>query len=100
MRTRPNRRAARDAIVAPFALAAVGGGHVTMFYVAVLPVVRWFEWAVIHAPVAVSLPGTSFLDGLNSRGRSWRLGGIAVSYRADLPFRISEGGWPHGRILC
>jgi len=87
-------------VVAPFAIAAVGSGHVTMFYVTALPVVRWFEWAIIHATVAASMTGTRFLDGLNSRGRLWRLGGIAVSYLADLPFLISEGGLPHGRIFC
>ena len=55
---------------------------------------------MIHGTMAVSMPGLSFIDGLNARGRLWRLGGIVVSYLADLPFLISEGGLPHGRILC
>ena len=86
--------------VAPLALVAAGTGHVTMFYFLVLPVVRWLEWGIIHVTLVPDHQGAAFVHGLSTRGRLWRAGGIVVSYLADLPFLVAEGGLPHGRIFC
>src|SRR5262249_1052171 len=85
-------------LVAPFALAAFGTNHVAMFYFTALALVRWFEWGVIQYSISTPQSGLRmFLDGGSSQGRLWRFSGILVSYVADAPFLIAEGGFPQGR---
>ena len=85
--------------IAPFALVATGTGHMNGFYFMVLPVVRWLEWGIIQVTISPTRQGAAFIHGLSPRGRLWRLGGIVVSYLADLPFLLA-GGLPQGRIFC
>jgi len=73
----------------------------TLTYLAVYVPVRWIEWGIIEAllaPPARTLSG--FLLGSSGTGRSWRLGGIAISCLADLPLILSAGGLPVGRFMC
>jgi hypothetical protein len=39
-------------------------------------------------------------NGGSQRERLWRFAGILVSYMADAPFLIHEGGFPQGRLFC
>jgi hypothetical protein len=86
--------------VAPLAFVAAGTGHVTLFYVLALPVVRWLEWGIIQVTLGPDRQGAAFVHGLSTRGRLWRAGGVVVSYLADLPFLVAAGGLPQGRIFC
>jgi len=87
--------------VAPFALMAVGTNHLPLFYFTALAAVRWFEWGVIQLSIPFPENGVSvFFNGGSQRGRLWRIAGILVSYMADAPFLIQEGGFPQGRLFC
>jgi len=87
--------------VAPFALMAVGANHLPLFYFTALAAVRWFEWGVIQLSIPFPENGVSvFFNGGSQPGRLWRIAGILVSYMADAPFLIQEGGFPQGRLFC
>ena len=88
-------------LVGPFVLVT-GTRGISVFYFSGLAIVRFLEWAVIGAllpPSGASATDRGFLGG-GGPGLVWRVGGILVSYLADLPFLIAEGGLPHGRIFC
>jgi len=88
-------------LVGPFVLVT-GTRGISVFYFSGLAIVRFVEWSIIGAllpPSGASATDRGFLGG-GGRGLLWRVGGIIVSYLADLPFLIAEGGLPHGRILC
>ncbi len=88
-------------LVAPFALMAVGTNQVPLFYFTALAVVRWLEWGVIQLSIPHPENNVSvILSGGSRRGRLWRIVGILVSYMADAPFLIEEGGFPQGRLFC
>jgi hypothetical protein len=87
-------------LVAPLAIAAVQADRVPVFYFTALVLVRWFEWGLIGM-LMPRQPRTAatFAAGASTRGRFWRLGGIAVSYLADAPFLLAAG-FPRGRLFC
>lgn len=63
--------------------------------------VRWVEWTIISVLI---IPGAHtilpWLSGVHQRDRLWRLGGIGLSFLADVPLLIIIGGFRVGRILC
>ena len=70
-------------------------------YFAIYLPVRWVEWTIMAILI---IPGSNpflrWLSGLNRPDRLWRLGGIGISFLADVPVLIAIGGFPIGRILC
>lgn len=109
-----------------FYLAATGTLHTEIagvshreLYFRIYVPVRWIEWSImgylmqqsamsfLAAPsVLYSTGPASFFRTPSSRfpGVLWKLGGIAISFAADLPFILAAGGienmLPVGRFLC
>jgi hypothetical protein len=77
------------------------GAAMVLTYLAVYVPVRWIEWGILEA---ILFQGgrdfTTFLGGSGARGVRWRLGGIAISCLADVPWMLAVGGIPVGRFLC
>jgi hypothetical protein len=76
--------------------------HPWLSYFAAYVPVRWVEWSIMTLLVA---PGSGFfMVKANSKSNLWKLGGIAVSFFADLPLILSGSGvtdmLPVGRFLC
>jgi hypothetical protein len=70
-------------------------------YLGIYVPVRWIEWTIMSILI---IPGSNpllhWLSGLNRPDRLWRLGGVGISFLADVPVLITIGGFPLGRILC
>jgi hypothetical protein len=75
-------------------------GTLLTYVCAYLPV-RWVEWSIMSVMISPE-PYTvfHFFSGLHHWDRLWRMGGIGVSFLADLPILIAIGGFPVGRFLC
>ena len=70
-------------------------------YLAVYVPVRWFEWGIVETMLfAGKRDFTTVLGGSGGRGVRWRLGGIALSCLADVPWMMAVGGIPVGRFMC
>jgi len=85
-------------------LTVLGSGlpqNVITYLLVYIPI-RWIEWSIMAAPIAVNPSGgTSWFLGWNARDRCWRFGGIGISCLADIPLIISLGGIiPTGRFMC
>ena len=95
-----------------------GVSHREIYFRLYIPV-RWIEWSIIGyllqqsalsflagPSVLYSTGPASFFRTPSSRmpGVLWKLGGIAVSFAADLPLILGAGGienmLPLGRFLC
>lgn len=77
---------------------------VITYLVAYVPV-RWIEWtimAILLNPNVRRTPNAlHWFIGNENRDRLWRIGGIAISCVADIPFIVALGGVvPTGRFLC
>ena len=86
-------------ILAPGSGDSAAGGNLAYFCV-YFPV-RWVEWTIMSVLI---IPGSDTilhcLSGVHRRDRLWRLGGIGLSFLADLPLLIIIDGFRVGRILC
>ncbi|MSR63503.1 MAG: hypothetical protein EXS08_13760 [Planctomycetes bacterium] len=79
----------------PFGVASA------LTYLAVYVPVRWLEWGLIEfLLVTGERDFTTVLGGSGKRGVRWRLGGIALSCLADVPWMLAAGGIPFGRFMC
>lgn len=86
-------------ILAPGSGTTAAGSY--LGYIGIYFPVRWVEWTIMSVliiPESSSL--TQWLAGLRQSDRLWRLGGIGISFLADVPVLIAIGGFPVGRILC
>ena len=77
------------------------GAAMALTYLAIYVPVRWIEWGILETILFTGGRGfTTFLGGSGARGVRWRLGGIAISCVADVPWMLAMGGLPVGRFLC
>jgi hypothetical protein len=77
-----------------------GGGNVFVYLSIYLPV-RWVEWTIMSVIIIrESYYPNRWPIGLSKADSLWRLGGIAVSFFADIPVLIAMDGFSVGRILC
>jgi hypothetical protein len=77
---------------------------VITYFGAYVPV-RWIEWTIMAILLNPSVRRTPnalhWFIGNEKRDRLWRIGGIAISCVADIPFVVALGGVvPTGRFLC
>ena len=77
-------------------------GRDVLTYLMTYAPVRWVEWSIIGVLIArTTSPMKQFLIGVGAETRWWRLGGIVVSFAADLPLILTLGGiLPVGRFMC
>jgi hypothetical protein len=77
-----------------------GGGNVFVYLCIYLPV-RWVEWTIMSVIIIrESYHPNRWPIGLSGGDSLWRLGGIGVSFLADIPVLIAMDGFSVGRILC
>ena len=71
-------------------------------YVMTYVPVRWVEWSIIGVLIAPKTsPLKQLIIGVGAATRWWRLGGVVVSFAADLPLILALGGiLPVGRFMC
>jgi len=85
--------------VAPGLTNGADGG-IFLYLCTYIPV-RWVEWTIMSfLIIRGSNPPGQWLFGLSEADRLCRLGGIGVSFLADIPIFIAAAGFPVGRILC
>jgi hypothetical protein len=77
-----------------------GGSHVFVYFCVYFPI-RWVEWTIMSVMIIrESYYPNRWPIGLSEGDSLWRLGGIGVSFLADVPVIVAMGGFSVGRILC
>lgn len=77
-----------------------GGGNVLAYFSIYLPI-RWIEWTIMSVIIVrESYHPNRWPIGLSKGDSLWRLGGIGVSFLADIPVLIATNGFSVGRFLC
>jgi hypothetical protein len=89
-----------------FGLFAVGsalthGGGGAFVYICIYLPIRWVEWTIMSVVIfRESCYPKRWPIGLSKGDSLWRLGGIGVSFLADIPVLVAMNGFSVGRILC
>jgi hypothetical protein len=92
-------------VFAAAAILGLGNGNSNtdsiFSYIGIYFPVRWIEWTIMS--VLIIPESRSFLQwvvGLHQSDRLWRLGGIGLSFLADVALVFISDGFRVGRILC
>jgi hypothetical protein len=77
------------------------GGGSALVYVCIYLPIRWVEWTIMSVLIIrESRYPNRWPIGLDEGDSLWRLGGIGVSFLADIHVLVAMNGFSVGRILC